>query len=43
MARTGHAEVCCRERAVLLRCVVERDGARPVEFDEDDREREGRD
>jgi len=43
MARTGQAEVCCRERAVLLRDVVERDGARPVELDEDERERDGRD
>ena len=43
MARTGQAEVCCRERAVLLRDVVERDGARPFELDEDERERDGRD
>ena len=42
-ARTGHAEVCCRPRVVLLRDVLDRAGARPVELDEDEREREGRD
>ena len=42
-ARTGHAEVCWRVRVVLVRGVFERAGVRPLELDEDAREREGRD
>jgi hypothetical protein len=42
-ARTGHAEVCCRPRVVCFRVVFDRVGARLVELDEEEREREGRD
>ena len=42
-ARTGHAEVCCRPRVGCLRVVFEREDDRRVEFEDDEREREGRD
>jgi hypothetical protein len=39
----GHAEVCCLLRVGCFRVVFDRAGARLVEFDEEEREREGRD